>query len=193
MIAGLGPCVNRICQHYVPPPSPSSAAASWLHACPPPTPLHLRLQLIRNALAAEQPDAVLFTGDMVSGFAIPAHDLAGRLRRRMDASLVTGSWFEQQWLRLTEPLRKARVPWATTLGNHDAEVRPSCACLFVPSTHRYPLIHPSTMPSPDGRIHRPPIHPSTHPPTSVHLPPSTYHNLPPHSRRPTWAGARLQS
>lgn len=83
---------------------------------------------------------MLFTGDMLSGFAFPAHDLAGRLRRSLDASLTTGSWWEEQWRALTEPLREAGVPWAASLGNHDAEVRGGGAyvggCLVQRSLHQ---------------------------------------------------------
>lgn len=117
-LADLGHPANRICAHSTHRRTPPAAAPP--HAARSPTPTHP--QFVRSALAAEQPDAVLFTGDMVSGFAFSAHDLAARLRRRLDASLATGSWFEQQWQRLTEPLREAGVPWAAALGNHDAEV-----------------------------------------------------------------------
>ena len=57
---------------------------------------------------------------MISGFAFPAHDLPGRVARWLDYSLLTCSWWEQQWRRLTELLRQAGVPWASCLGNHDA-------------------------------------------------------------------------
>lgn len=58
---------------------------------------------------------------MVSGFAFPAHDLAGRAARWLNGVSVTGSWWEERWRILTAPLRQAGVPWASILGNHDGE------------------------------------------------------------------------
>lgn len=54
----------------------------------------------------------------VSGYAIPAANLVQRLRLRMDATSLSGSWYEQQWRQLTAPLHEARVPYAAILGEH---------------------------------------------------------------------------
>lgn len=86
--------------------------------------IHLRLQLIERVLEDEQPGLAVLSGDMVSGFAFPAGDLAGRLGRLVGSSgssQLTASWYEQQWHRLVEPLHAAGVPYASILGNHDGE------------------------------------------------------------------------
>ena len=56
----------------------------------------------------------------VSGYAIPAANLVERVRLRMDAASLSGSWHEQQWRQLTAPLHEAGVPWAAILGEHAA-------------------------------------------------------------------------
>lgn len=82
------------------------------------------LHLIERVLEDEQPGLAVLSGDMVSGFAFPAGDLAGRLGRLVGSSgssQLTASWYEQQWHRLVEPLHAAGVPYASILGNHDGE------------------------------------------------------------------------
>lgn len=78
------------------------------------------LQLIRDVLAAEQPDLVILGGDQVSGYDFPAANLAARLSLRLDGSSLTGSWYERQWARLIQPLHEAGtgagVPYASILG-----------------------------------------------------------------------------
>lgn len=81
---------------------------------------------MERVLAAEQPGLAVLSGDMVSGFAFPAGDLAGRLGRLFSSSKsrgapLTASWYEQQWRRLVAPLHGAGVPYAAILGNHDGE------------------------------------------------------------------------
>ncbi len=56
-------------------------------------------------LQAEQPDLVVLSGDMVSGFA-------------WDGS---PRWYERRWRRLIQPVYRAGIPYASILGNHDGE------------------------------------------------------------------------
>ncbi|KAL4452418.1 hypothetical protein ABPG75_008080 [Micractinium tetrahymenae] len=82
------------------------------------------VQLVRRVLAAERPGLAVLSGDMVSGFAFPAGDVAGRLGRLFDrgsSTHLTASWYERQWRRLVAPLHAAGVPYAAILGNHDGE------------------------------------------------------------------------
>ncbi len=54
-----------------------------------------------------EPEArlVVFSGDMVSGYAWNG----------------SPGWYEALWRRLIQPTNAAGIPYATTLGNHDAE------------------------------------------------------------------------
>ncbi|KAL4427687.1 hypothetical protein ABPG75_001776 [Micractinium tetrahymenae] len=70
----------------------------------------------RAVLASEQPDLVIFSGDLVSGWVC----------RRGQADPPGGAacgpgWWAARWEQLTAAVREAAVPWAITLGNHDAE------------------------------------------------------------------------
>lgn len=56
------------------------------------------IEMINEVLDAEQPDLVIFTGDVVT-----------------KAPLIKG------WLKITGPLVERKIPWAVTLGNHDDE------------------------------------------------------------------------
>eukprot|EP01119_Soliformovum_irregulare_P021599 TRINITY_DN7224_c0_g1_i1.p1 TRINITY_DN7224_c0_g1~~TRINITY_DN7224_c0_g1_i1.p1 ORF type:complete len:360 (+),score=55.58 TRINITY_DN7224_c0_g1_i1:89-1081(+) len=62
-----------------------------------------RIQAIM--LQHENPDLVVMTGDMVSGYAWDK----------------TQGWFAKRWAQLTQPMIKASRYWATALGNHDDE------------------------------------------------------------------------
>jgi hypothetical protein len=57
-------------------------------------------------LEAEQPDLVILTGDLVSGW---------------QWNKKQKGWFEGLHQRLTQPMISHSVPWAIALGNHDAE------------------------------------------------------------------------
>ncbi|GAM18658.1 hypothetical protein SAMD00019534_018330 [Acytostelium subglobosum LB1] len=57
-------------------------------------------------IAAENPDFVMFSGDMISGYNKHFYDV---------------NFYNTIWDTLTEPLRKRNLPWAITFGNHDAE------------------------------------------------------------------------
>ncbi|KAL4444638.1 hypothetical protein ABPG77_002455 [Micractinium sp. CCAP 211/92] len=63
-------------------------------------------------LSAEKPDLVIFSGDLVSGWVC---------RGGQGGSACGPGWWEARWAQLTAPVRAAAVPWAITLGNHDAE------------------------------------------------------------------------
>lgn len=52
--------------------------------------------MIREVLAIEKPDMVVFSGDV-----------------------VTHPPFEIGWMKITDPVVEACIPWAATLGNHD--------------------------------------------------------------------------
>jgi pre-mRNA-splicing factor SYF1 len=56
-------------------------------------------------LEQEQPDFIVFGGDMVSGWHAKGKD----------------GWFQSMWRRLTAPAREFSIPYALVLGNHDDE------------------------------------------------------------------------
>lgn len=62
-------------------------------------------QLQASVIEAEQPDLVVFSGDAVSGYAWDGSE----------------GWYEEQWNMFTIPVKNASVPYAYTLGNHDAQ------------------------------------------------------------------------
>lgn len=78
-----------------------AAADLLLHACI----AFPRPQAQLKMLQAEQPDLVVFSGDMVDG---PSWN--GRR-----------GWYESVWQRLIKPVNFAGVPYASILGNHDGE------------------------------------------------------------------------
>ncbi|MCJ1461829.1 purple acid phosphatase [Pseudocyphellaria aurata] len=61
----------------------------------------------QRLLDLEQPDLVVFSGDLVSGY-------------QWNESLGPG-WFSERWHQLILPVKASGVPWALTLGNHDGE------------------------------------------------------------------------
>lgn len=63
------------------------------------------MQVQRALLEAEQPDLVVFSGDMVSGWAC-----------RRDPDCERDGWFEARWRQLTAPVHAAGLPYAVTLG-----------------------------------------------------------------------------
>ena len=67
----------------------------------------LPLQVQATILSIEQPDLVVFSGDMVSGYACPQPCPPG--------------WYAERWRQLTAPVKSAGVPYAVILGNHDDE------------------------------------------------------------------------
>ncbi|PRW60250.1 ser thr phosphatase family [Chlorella sorokiniana] len=66
-------------------------------------------------IAAEQPDLVVFSGDMVSGWVCTPST-----ERPLPVDCGPG-WFERRWRQLIAPVHEAGLPYAITLGNHDAE------------------------------------------------------------------------
>ncbi|EFN59663.1 hypothetical protein CHLNCDRAFT_133158 [Chlorella variabilis] len=67
----------------------------------------------KTVLAAERPDLVVFSGDMVSGWVCRPSD-----PRAPDCG---PGWFERRWRQLIAPVHAAGLPYAVTLGNHDGE------------------------------------------------------------------------
>jgi pre-mRNA-splicing factor SYF1 len=65
----------------------------------------LNTNAIENQLRWEDPDIVVVTGDLVSGYAWPG----------------TEGWFNQSYQKFIKPLKKFKKPWALVLGNHDIE------------------------------------------------------------------------
>lgn len=65
----------------------------------------LNTQAIENQLVWENPDLVIITGDLVSGYAWPS----------------TAGWFNQSYQKFIKPLKSHNKPWALVLGNHDIE------------------------------------------------------------------------
>jgi len=63
------------------------------------------LQVQRMVLQQEQPDFIVFGGDMVSGWHAKGKD----------------GWFEDRWRQLTAPAREFSIPYSLVLGNHDDE------------------------------------------------------------------------
>ena len=64
----------------------------------------LAAQAQTTILEAEKPDAVVFLGDMVTGF---EWFLGGKQQ---------DGWFEGLWQQLTKPVVEAGVPYAVALG-----------------------------------------------------------------------------
>lgn len=65
----------------------------------------LAFSLQSQLLDLENPDLVVITGDMVSGYAWDGRE----------------QWYAQQHARYIQPMQKRGIPWALTLGNHDIE------------------------------------------------------------------------
>ncbi|KAF2074367.1 hypothetical protein CYY_004342 [Polysphondylium violaceum] len=57
-------------------------------------------------LEIENPDFVMLSGDMISGY---------------KSAFVNEEAYKKTWDLFTEPMRKRNIPWAITFGNHDAE------------------------------------------------------------------------
>lgn len=69
------------------------------------------VQVQKTVLAAERPDLVVFSGDMVSGWVCRPSD-----PRAPDCG---PGWFERRWRQLIAPVHAAGLPYAVTLGNHE--------------------------------------------------------------------------
>ncbi|KAN0000743.1 hypothetical protein ACTFIZ_001182 [Dictyostelium cf. discoideum] len=65
------------------------------------------VEMQENVLEIEKPDFVMFSGDMISGY-LPIFSL--------DLSV-----YDYYWGKFTAPLIKRNIPWAITMGNHDAQ------------------------------------------------------------------------
>lgn len=63
------------------------------------------VKLMEKMLDIEQPDLVVLTGDMVSGYAWDG----------------TRGWYFKHWAKWTSPFMKKRIPYIYALGNHDAQ------------------------------------------------------------------------
>lgn len=63
--------------------------------------------LQRSILTQESPNLVIFTGDLVSGYAWPSDKPSG--------------WYREQYEKVIEPVRQGNYSWAVLLGNHDDE------------------------------------------------------------------------
>ena len=94
-------------------PATARAAASCCR--PPPSaptsrrsPCYRKLQVQRAVLEAEQPDFVVLSGDMASGW-VCAH---------MEPACPPG-WYEARWRQLIAPVQAAGIPYAIILGNHE--------------------------------------------------------------------------
>lgn len=69
----------------------------------------------RILLAAEQPNLVVFSGDLVSGWVCPP----GKPDPPGGAACSRPRWWHERWEQLTGPVRAAGHPWAIILGNHE--------------------------------------------------------------------------
>jgi pre-mRNA-splicing factor SYF1 len=69
------------------------------------------VQVQKAVLEAEQPDLVVFSGDMVSGWECKPGGL-----RKPDCG---PSWFAERWSQLMSPVHAAGLPYAIILGNHE--------------------------------------------------------------------------
>jgi hypothetical protein len=65
----------------------------------------LNAQSQSNLLSWENPDLVVITGDVVSGYAWPGSQ----------------GWFLASYLKFIAPFEQSHTPWALILGNHDVE------------------------------------------------------------------------
>eukprot|EP01132_Coremiostelium_polycephalum_P005813 gene5813-7231_t len=61
---------------------------------------------LETIIEYENPDFVVFSGDMISAYNPVFFDI---------------THYRKTWVRLTEPLRKRNIPWAIIFGNHDGE------------------------------------------------------------------------
>jgi pre-mRNA-splicing factor SYF1 len=66
------------------------------------------VQVQRAVLEAEQPDFVVFSGDMASGWVCAQTKPA-----------CPPGWYEARWRQLIAPVRAAGIPYAIILGNHE--------------------------------------------------------------------------
>jgi 3',5'-cyclic AMP phosphodiesterase CpdA len=63
------------------------------------------IALQRDILDWEQPDLVIFTGDLTCPWEWRGED----------------GWFKRNWELFVKPMKEKKIPWAITLGNHDIE------------------------------------------------------------------------
>ncbi|KAF4649261.1 purple acid phosphatase, partial [Perkinsus chesapeaki] len=64
----------------------------------------------RKLLEMEKPDLVVFNGDMSSDYSASSCQASGNCT----------DWFIDVWKQYTKPVSDAKVPYAITIGNHDA-------------------------------------------------------------------------
>ena len=67
----------------------------------------------RAVLAAEQPDFVAFSGDMVSGW------VCAQMNATPPFAGCPPGWYEARWRQLIAPVQAAGIPYAIILGNHE--------------------------------------------------------------------------
>jgi hypothetical protein len=75
-------------------------------------------------LALEKPDIVIYNGDMSSNYA---------------ASGDRWTWWTQQWLAYTAPVREQNITYALNIGNHDVVAKDEIALLQYDMQHGVPV------------------------------------------------------
>lgn len=86
------------------------------------------LKLLEAAIAAENPDLVIYTGDQIKGYGVTYKGMGKELVNNVKKTID----------RLLEPVTKRNIPFAVTFGNHDRQVGISNKDQFEQIYKQYP-------------------------------------------------------
>eukprot|EP01084_Bolivina_argentea_P058328 106517_1 len=82
---------------------------------------YMTTSLMNNILDKEQPDLVVLTGDIISGYTWTGNK----------------GWFENLWSKVVQPMIQRNIPWIFTPGNHDAEGEWNRSQIFNHEINKY--------------------------------------------------------